>query len=729
MIIKVLNCIVKFYAVFAVLILAACTDHAWNSPYPEADTGKNILYSSFPERPKHLDPARSYSANEYIFISQIYEPPLQYHYLKRPYALIPQTVTALPKVRFLDKHRRVLPDDAGMGEIASSVYEITLKQGIRYQPHPAFARNSDSYFYHSLKETEKFLSLNDFDRTGTRELTAWDYEYQIKRLAHPELHSPIYGVMAGYIVGLKEYRKLLRAAIEKADGKWLDLRDYPLDGVEVTDRYTYRITIRGKYPQFIYWLAMPFFSPVPWEADRFYAQPILAERNITLDWYPAGTGPFMLTLNNPNRKMVLQRNPNYHGEAYPATGEKGDAEQGLLADAGKIMPFVERIEFSLEKENIPYWNKFLQGYYDASRISSDSFDQAVQFTAQGDAHLTQAMEKKGIHLRTSVSTTIFYMGFNMLDPLIGGYTERARKLRQALSIAVDFEEYISIFANGRGIAAQGPLPPGIFGSHEGEPGINPYVYDWIDKKPRRKSVAQARRLLAEAGYPDGRDAKTGKPLVLHLDVRGSGPDSKARMDWYRKQFAKLDLQLVIRNTDYNRFQDKMRNGNAQIFLWGWNADYPDPENFLFLLYGPNGKVEKKGENAANYASPVFDRLFDQMKNMDNGPQRQAIIDEIIETARRDAPWIWGYHPKDFTLYHAWYANTKPNLMANNTFKYIRIDPQLREQKRAQWNKPLLWPLWLLGGAAALLLLPALFGYLRKEQTSLSQRGRKLERKL
>ena len=58
--------------------------------------------------------------------------------------------------------------------------------------------------------------------------------------------------------------------------------------------------------------------------------------------------------------------------------------------------------------------------------------------------------------------------------------ERARKLRQAIAIAVDFEEYISIFANGRGIPAQSPIPPGIFGYREGEEGINRYVYDWVD---------------------------------------------------------------------------------------------------------------------------------------------------------------------------------------------------------------------------------------------------------
>ncbi|HEB66685.1 MAG TPA: peptide ABC transporter substrate-binding protein, partial [Gammaproteobacteria bacterium] len=470
-------------------------------------------------------------------------------------------------------------------------------------------------------------------------------------------------------------------------------------------------------PQLLYWLAMPFFAPMPWEADRFYAQPGMAERNLTLDWYPVGTGAYMLTENNPNRRMVLVRNPNFHGATYPTEGEPGDRAKGWLDDAGKPLPFIDKVIYSLEKESIPYWNKFLQGYYDVSGVSSDSFDQAIQFTQGGEAELTPMMKAKGIRLVTAVQASIYYMGFNMLDPVVGGDSERARLLRRAISIAVDYEEFISIFANGRGIPAQGPIPPGIFGYREGREGINPYVYDWVDGRARRKPIAEAKRLLAAAGYPDGRDAKTGKPLLIHLDVTGGGPEDKARFDWLRKQFRKIDLQLVIRNTDYNRFQEKMRKGNAQLFQWGWNADYPDPENFLFLLYGPNGKVRRGGENAANYANPEFDALFERMKNMDNGPERQALVDRMVEIARRDAPWIWGFHPRQFTLHHAWYFNAKPNLMAHNTLMYRRIDPQLREKLRAEWNRPVLWPLWVLLAVFVISLVPAVLAWRRRERAS------------
>lgn len=683
-----------FFALATISIFASPARAQWNNPYPASDAGKNIFYAAFDERPKHLDPARSYASNEWAFIAQIYEPPFQYHYLKRPYTLIPLTATQVPQPKFYDKAGRLLPDAAPPDAVAKSVYEIHIRPGIQYAPHPCFARDaSGAYRYHALKtaDIEAVRKLDDFPETGTRELTANDYVYQIKRIASPALHSPIFSIMADYIVGLRELNKRLQDDLKKNPDVFLDLSAYPLAGAEVVDRYTYRVTIVGKYPQLLYWMAMMFFSPMPAEADRFFSQPGLAERNITLDWYAVGTGAYMLTENNPNRRMVLERNPLYHDERYPSGGEPGDASEGLLADAGKPLPFMDKAVFSLEKESIPYWNKFLQGYYDQSGVSEDSFDQAVKISATGEAFSSGDMDKKGIRLLTSVQTTTFYFGFNMLDPVVGGYSERARKLRQAISIAFDVEEFVLIFLNGRGIPAQGPIPPGIFGYEEGCAGINDFVFDCVDGSPRRKPLSVAKRLLAEAGYPDGRDPKTGEALLIYYDTADTGPEDRAKQDWTRKQFQKLGIQLVPRQSDYNRFQDKMRTGDAQFFRWGWHADYPDPENFLFLLYGPNKKVGHDGENASNYDNAEFNRLFDRMKNMDNTPQRLGIIREMNAVLIRDAPWIFGFHPKKFVLVQSWLANTKPHQIASNTLKYQRLDPALRERLRDEWNQPVIWP--------------------------------------
>ncbi|MBX9849382.1 MAG: ABC transporter substrate-binding protein [Rhodocyclaceae bacterium] len=697
-------------------LLSACGSE-WNNPYPAADRTANTLYSAFTERPKHLDPVQSYAEDEATFLGQIYEPPLQYHYLKRPYELIPLTAKQVPHPRYSDAAGRPLPANAPAAQVAWSDYVIELKPGIRFQPHPAFAQRSDgSYRYFPLDTAAlaRARELRDFTETGSRELTAEDYVYNIKRLAHPRLHSPILGLMSEYIPGLGDLAKTLKKDDQDRNA-WLDLRAYKISGVEVLDRYRYRIRIKGKYPQFQYWLAMNFFAPMPWEADRFHSQPGMAEKNLVLDWYPVGTGPYMLTENNPNARMVLERNPNYHGENYPCEGEPDDQVAGLLKDCGKPLPFIDKIVFTREKEQIPYWNKFLQGYYDASGISSDSFDQAVQVGGGGDVTLTDDMQAQGIRLITSVAISDMFMGFNMLDPLFGGSSESARKLRQAISIALDQEEFISIFTNGRGVAAQGPIPPGIFGFRPEPEGINPLMYTTEDGKPRRRSIEEAKRLLVEAGYPNGRHARTGEPLIINLDTTGTGVGAKSRMDWLTKQFQKIDIQLVVRSTDWNRFQEKIRKGASQLFYFGWNADYPDPENFLFLFYGSQSRVKHSGENASNYSNPVYDRLFEQMRAMDNTPERQHIIDEMVAILRHDAPWVWGFHPKDYTLGHAWLTNRKPSKVGHNTLKYQRLDADMRAAKRAEWNRPLLWPLLLVITICALAAAPAVQAWRRRER--------------
>jgi len=673
----------------------------WNDPYPAAERGANILYTAFIQRPKHLDPVQSYTSDEALFTRQILEPPLQYHYLKRPYELMPMTAVSLPQVTEIDGGR-------------FTEYEIRIRPGILYQPHPAFVEANQA-----LSEARIARLGNPYELPlGTRELVAADYVYQIKRLAHPRLHSPIFGLMAESIVGLKALATRLNTRLTAADaegGEWLDLRDFELEGVQVVDRHTYRIRVNGRYPQFKYWLAMPFFAPIPWEAERFFHQPGMARRNFTLDWWPVGTGPYMLTQHDPNTRMVLERNPNYRGTPYPAEGEPQDAAAGLLRDAGKPMPFIDRIVFSREKESVPYWNKFLQGYYDSAAISSDSFDQAVRVAVDGAAEPSPEMLEKGIALSTSVAATIYYFGFNMKDPVVGGDSERARKLRQAISIAVDMEEYLAIFQNGRGVVAHSPIPPGLFGRREGEAGINPVTHAWRNGRAERRSLEEAKRLLAQAGYPDGRDARTGAPLVLYFDTTSRGPGDKARLDWWRQQFAKLSIQLEVRDTDWNRFQEKIRKGSQQVYGLGWSADYPDPENFLFLLHGPQARADGAGANSSNYANPEFDRLFERMKDLPDSPERQRLIDRMVDIARRDAPWIFGFHPTDYTLHHAWLSNVKPNEMAGNTFQYLRLDPAQRVAAREAWNRPvLLWPGLLLAGLAVS-AVPALRSYRRRER--------------
>jgi oligopeptide transport system substrate-binding protein len=136
---------------------------------------------------------------------------------------------------------------------------------------------------------------------------------------------------------------------------------------------------------------------------------------------------------------------------------------------------------------------------------------------------------------------------------------------------------------------------------------------------------------------------------------------------------------------------------------------------MFLLHGAQSRARAQGENTSNYENPEFDALFARMKNMPNTPERQKIIDRMVEVARHDAPWIWGFHPKEFSLSHSWLMNGKPNNMARNNLKYLRVDAQKRAALRTEWNRPVVWPLLVMLLALAALAVPAWMSYRRRER--------------
>jgi ABC-type transport system substrate-binding protein len=723
-------------SVLALVAMAGCS-RVTNSPHASGAEKTNTIFTAFTSRsPKYLDPTSSYSSDETPYTFQVYEPPYGYHYLKRPYELAPRAAQRVVTPRYLDASGTELPADAPGEAVAESIYEIPIRNGILFAPHPALAKDdSGRYVYHAMSAADVAdkYRIADFPLTGTRELTAHDYVYAIRRLATPRIKSPSFSLMSEYIVGLKEYgeriaqvdRELRKdLAPTDRDLPMLDFRQYAFPGAEAVDEHTLRIRIKGKYPQFKYWLAMTFFAPIPWEAEKFYAQPGMAQKNLTMNYWPVGTGPYMLTEFLENRRHVLQRNPNFRGEPYPCEGEEKDAASGMLADCGKPTPFVDRVVFDIEKEAIPLKTKFLQGYYDSPALSELDVGTAYIVEMADSADKAAEYEEKGIQLPTAIEANNRYLGFNMLDPVVGDgdtpeQSARNRKLRQALSIAIDWEEYIAIFEKGQGMAAQGPLPPGLFGYREDGPAaFNPVVYRKVDGRLERRPIDDAKKLLAEAGYPDGRDARTGRPLVLNFDYLSAlTPAARSLMDWYQKQFAKIGVQLEIRATDYNRFQDKMNKGSHQIYTWGWLADYPDAENFLFLLYGPNAKslTNGNGENASNYRSKEFDGRFERMKFEDDGPTKAKLIDEMIRIAQEDAAWSWGYFPTSAAAMHQWVHNGKPTQIIRNQTQYLRIDPQLRAQKIAEWNRPIWWPVVLIVLALAAGIVPAFRAYRRRER--------------
>jgi ABC-type transport system substrate-binding protein len=722
----------------AAILLLAFTAACNNSPHPLGEERSNTLFTAFQERsPRYLDPTASYANNETPITYQVYEPLYAYHYLKRPYALIPKTALAITAPTYLDKSGRVLAEDAPGEQVAESVYDIPIRPGVLYAPHPAFAVDGQGrYLYHALtmEQTRGKRSPHDFAQHGTRELVAEDFVYALKRHATPRIEAPVFGIFSEYVLGLKDYGALIKIENAKLlqglapstlDKPFLDFRQWPLAGAQALGPHQLRIRLQGKYPQWKYWMAMAFLAPVPWEADLFYAQPGMAQNGLQLQRWPVGTGPYMLQEFEPDRRHVLARNPHYRQDLYPCEGEPRDAALGLLQDCGLAMPFIDRIVFNIEKEKVPFKTKFVQGHLDVPEI--ERVDWGPDFLADmadSDAVKTQFSER-GFQFPRTVDLSIWYLGFNMLDPVVGwGDTPaqrlKNRQLRQAISIAIDWEEgYGRVFLNKAGEAAHSPLPAGLFGSRHGQAGgHNPITHRVVDGQVQRRSIDEARALMVQAGYPDGRHAVTGQPLLLNYDFqRSPTPDIKAELDWMTRQFAKLGIALEVRATDFNQYQDKVLKGRHQIFWSGWLADYPDAENFLFLLYGPNAKSKHEGENIANYDNPAYNRGYKQLQLLEDGPQKQALIDALVRIAQDDAPWSFGYHPFAAGAYQSWVRNGKPSIMLRDMIRYHRVDTVQRTQLQAQWNQPVWWPLGLILLAVLALLAAVWRAHARHERAT------------
>jgi peptide/nickel transport system substrate-binding protein len=658
------------------LLLAGCS----NNPYPARERQQKILYSSFSEAPKTLDPAVAYTTASHIITGNVYDTLLEYHFLKRPYELIPALAQSVPQP--------VARPDGG------SSYLFRIRDGIFFHPDPCFS-----------------LSQGD---GRTRKVTAGDLAFQLTRLADPSVNSPLASSFTP-VVGFGQFGERL-AALRRAEPSFSALpaheqyrRAGGIAGVLARNDFELEITLSEAKPQILYFFAMPFTTPVPWEAVAYYNGQQGREHFAD---HPVGTGPYRLVLYEKQHRMLLERNDAWYGSTaslqdapgamFPREIDRQDIISTQIDGdyAGRRLPFIERINFMREREDIPRFNKFLQGYYDEGHIIKESFDAVVQNDA-----LSPQMAARGMRLDKTVEPSIFYIGFNMDDALVGAAAgERGRKLRQAMSLVIDAKAYLDLFLNARGVLAQSPLPPGIFG------------YDEAYKNPfRQPDLARAQKLLAEAGYRNGIDARTGAPLKLSFDTPNTTAQALLQYQFYAAAWRQLGLDVEINATTYNQFQAKVRRGAYQLFTWGWIADFPDPENFFFLLECGNAQSKSSGPNTANFCNPEFDRLYHEMKSLANTERRAGLIKRMLGLLEQERPWIELFHNEEYALSHAWVINSKPMGLSYPTYKYMDVQPELRARLQAEWNLPLRWPLYLALLIIVAVTVPAVRTFYRERQ--------------
>jgi len=470
-----------------------------------------------------------------------------------------------------------------------------------------------------------------------RPLKASDVVFSFKRVADPHLKSPNWWSFEGRIEGLDEFRKKLLTFKPP-----IDYDAYHVSGLAAPDDRTIVIKLTRPYRQFPYILTMAHTLIIAPEVVKKYGEEFLN--------HAVGTGPFVLKDWIRNQKLIFKRNSKYWDATYPTEGEPQDQIQGLLVDSGKKVPFVDEITLWVYVESQPLWLNFLQGNLDFGGIPKEAYDSV--FDEKGE--IKEEIKRKKIVITKEEDPDIVFFVFNMEDPIVG----KNKFLRQAVNCAIDRAEMINLFYNNRAVIANGPIPPGIWGY---DPNLkNPYSFDLERAKGLK---IKARELYQMSG------GKGDIPTILY-DITNSTV-ARQLAEQVSHELTKIGLKIETRVGTWPQFQERMAKKQTQFTSYAWNADYPDPENFLQLLYSKN---ESPGPNSANFKNKEYDLLYEKMRDMADGPERLEIIRKMVKIIHEEVPWVLMSHRIGYPIRHGWVRNFKRHAVSPGLFKYVDIDP-------------------------------------------------------
>ncbi len=304
--------------------------------------------------------------------------------------------------------------------------------------------------------------------------------------------------------------------------------------------------------------------------------------------HPAGTGPFVVAEWVYGRLLRLARNPTY-----------------FRPD----LPYLDGVELTIGVSEQLAWFKYQRGELDICGIPSAEFARVT----------TDARYRPVLLERTTLRTQ--YLGLNCgLAPF-----DRVG-VRQAMNLAIDRTRLLELI-DGRGVVAESVLPPDMPGY---DPASRGYPHD----------PATARARLAEAGFGDG----------FATTLWASRDDGSMRIAQSIQQDVRaLAIVLAIKPVDFPALIEAIRHpGQVPLFLLGWEADFPDPSNFLTVLLHSRSRDTN---NNTFYANPEVDRRLDEADRLLDQGSRLRLFHEAEVQVLRDAPWVPLFHPVSFAVRH------------------------------------------------------------------------------
>lgn len=496
-------------------------------------------------------------------------------------------------------------------------YTLTIRKGIFFADDPAF-------------------------KGRKRELVAADFAYSLKRLVDPKLRSPWAWLVEGKIVGLDA---LAEAA--KKSGRF----DYdaPVAGLETPDRYTLVIHLTHTDYNLSYILAHEPTSAVAREVIDAYA-----DESGRAMAHPVGTGPYLLKEWVRGTRIVLDANPDYRGFTWDFTSDD-PADQVLIREMkGKRMPQIGRVEVSIIEEDQARLLAFKNGEIDLMDLGGVLAPNVMD----GD-RLRPELAARGVKLSRIIDPAIIYTYWNLQDPVVGGLSKEKIALRRAMAMAYDVDEEVRVVRNGQAIEAQYPIPPGVVG------------FDPDYRSPVRYEPALANELLDYYGYRRGADGwrtlPDGKPLTIHYASR---PDSLGRQqdEVWKKALDRIGIRMEVQKDRFPEMLKAERQCKLMMRTASWIADYPDADNFMQLLYGPN-----TGQNNNACARiPEYDRLYEQSIRMPDSPERDRLYHDMTRLIEVYAPWRLGVLTYRNMLVQPRVLGYRKHPILHNEWKYIDV---------------------------------------------------------
>ena len=482
-------------------------------------------------------------------------------------------------------------------------------------------------------ELRKGVYFNDdacFPSGKGRELVSDDILYTMKRFADINVNTLSWFLLRDVVEGLDEFREFSKKT------KNIDYDKVNISGFKKLDNYRFEIQLKQKNPIALYSFAASSMSIVAKEAVDKYGR--------AFSRHPVGTGAFSLKKYLKKQTMTFVKNQRYF-KTYPTVGEPGDKEKGLLKDAGKKLPLVDVVHLHYIPETQPEMLKFKSGELAWVALDRDNFESMAYFDKSGGIKLNKELSES-FSLYTAPGLVTSYLAFNMKNDVV-----QDKNIRKAISHAIDFNKKIELLSNGRGVKLNTMVPPSIPGS---EKDIGEYGAGFNLKK--------AKEYLEKAGYGPENE------LELTLTLSGTSNSHRNTFEFLRNELDVIGIKLIADYKTWPSYLSATERGDFQIAASAWIADYPDPENFYQLLYGPN-------KHSSRFDHPKYNELYEEMRFMENGPKRYEILKEMALILQDEQPVIFDNTPLVSGLVQNWVSNFKRNIMISYPFKYFTLKDQ------------------------------------------------------